>query len=140
MAILRTSDLSYLKINQVLADINGLSIEDHLGKTIYDILPGVAEFIVPRIKKVLKSGKASPYFEFQAALPKTPDRIRWLMDSFFPVLREGELPEAVGVVVLDITEIKTAEAKIQKLQKQLKLENEYLRREFRDIRLTGNGD
>ena len=35
-------DLRYVRINRLLADINGLPVEDHIGKSIHDAIPEIA--------------------------------------------------------------------------------------------------
>ena len=62
VSILEGEDFRYSKINQYLADINGLSIEDHLGRPLRDVLPIAADFIAPRLQTVLETGKATEPF------------------------------------------------------------------------------
>ncbi|SCZ67580.1 PAS domain-containing protein [Thiohalomonas denitrificans] len=42
LAILDPS-LRYLRINQQLADIHGLSVQAHIGKTIWEVVPNIAD-------------------------------------------------------------------------------------------------
>ena len=42
---LQDEQLRFIRLNQLLADINGLSIEEHLGKTPRDVLPELGEKI-----------------------------------------------------------------------------------------------
>lgn len=83
VAILEGEDFIYSKINQNLAEINGLSIEDHLGKKLRDVLPQAAEFIIPRLQSVFETGKASEANEFKTRVPKKQDEDRWFWDRFF---------------------------------------------------------
>ncbi len=109
VAILEAPDFRYLRINKTLADINGLSIDDHIGKTIGEILPEAAKNITPRLQDALESGQATPYHEFSISLPGAPGDTRWLMDSFFPIVNTDGTTTAVGVLVMDITDRKQAE-------------------------------
>lgn len=59
VAILEAPDFRYLRINQTLAAINGLSIEEHLGRPLAEVIPDAAPDIVPGLKKVLETGIAS---------------------------------------------------------------------------------
>ncbi len=110
VAILDGRDFRYAHINRYLADINGLSIAEHLGKTIAEVLPEAAQHIVPRLQRVLDTGQTAGSAEFGARLPGNPDEIRYFLDRFFPILGSDGKPRAVGAVVVDITERKRAEA------------------------------
>ncbi|MCH8953782.1 PAS domain S-box protein [candidate division KSB1 bacterium] len=113
LAILEGPEFRYFRINKTLADINGLPVEDHLGKRLAEVLPDAAQDILPRLLEVLETGKPAPNHEFSTRLPKDLDQIRWFIYSFFPVMGEDGKSIAVGVVVLDITERKQAEAALQ---------------------------
>ncbi len=49
--------LRYTYINKWLADMNGLSPELHLGKTIHEVVHEVAVGVVPQLRQVLETGK-----------------------------------------------------------------------------------
>ncbi|MCH6560067.1 sigma 54-interacting transcriptional regulator, partial [candidate division KSB1 bacterium] len=109
LAILEGPEFKYFRINQELADINGLSVEEHLGRPLAEVLPQAAKDIVPVLQKVLDTGEATPRREFSTRLPKDPDEIRHFIDSFFPIKGQDGKVKAVGAVVLDIGERKRAE-------------------------------
>ncbi len=50
------TDLRYAEINDWLAALNGLSAAEHLGRTIGEILPGVAESVTSQRRQVLETG------------------------------------------------------------------------------------
>lgn len=114
VAILESPDFRYSKINHTLADINGLSIEEHLGKPIAEVLPHAAADIIPELQRVLDTGEATPKREFTTRLPKDPNQLRYFIDAFFPIFGVDGNPEAVGVMVLDITERKATENELIK--------------------------
>lgn len=49
--------LRYVRINHLLADINDASIEQHIGKTIVEVIPRLAPYIEPAFRQVLESGE-----------------------------------------------------------------------------------
>ncbi len=109
VAILEGPDFRYFRINNMLAEINGLSIEDHLGRTLAEVLPAAAPDIQPGLNRVLQSGKPGQPREFSTRLPKDPQKDRHFIDTFFPIFGEEGKPRGVGAVVVDITERKRAE-------------------------------
>jgi len=54
VAVLEGPKFRYSKINQTLANINGLSVKDHIGRPIEEVIPEAAKNIVPRLRKVWK--------------------------------------------------------------------------------------
>jgi two-component system, chemotaxis family, CheB/CheR fusion protein len=101
-------DWRLLRINQAQADMNGYSVEAHIGKTLSELLPGLAKQILPTLRKVIKTGKSIRSLEINGRTPASPDADRHWIASYFPV----ELPDGgagLWSVVTDITELKRAE-------------------------------
>jgi len=138
VAILEGPEFRYSKINQTLANINGLSVEDHIGRPLEEVLPEAAKNIVPRLRKVWKSKKTSPQFEFSTILPKNPNQMKWFMDSFFPINGNDGKIKAVGVVVLDITNRKKTESALEEshdlLEQRIKDRTTELRKSEQDLK------
>jgi len=122
VAILEGEDFVYRLVNRRLADINGLSVEAHLGQPLKKILPTIALNILPRLQAVVDTGLPTKSREFSANMPNDPNNIRWFIDSFFPISTPENTSKAVGVIVIDITEQKRAELAFQKANKELKRE------------------
>ena len=51
------AQLRYVRINERLAEINGLSVAEHLGKTVREIVPDLADTVESIIHHVLKTGE-----------------------------------------------------------------------------------
>ncbi len=49
-------ELRYVQVNPWLARINGLSVEQHIGRTIQEVLPHLAEIVVPQFREVIETG------------------------------------------------------------------------------------
>jgi len=136
IAILEGPDFRYYRINSFLADLNGLSIEDHIGRPLTDVLPHAAKSILPRLREVQKSGKPSSQFEFSIKLPKDPNETMHLIDSFFPIKEANGKVKAVCAVVVNITNRKNAELALKEahgsLEKQVEKRTVELRKEIKD--------
>jgi PAS domain S-box-containing protein len=113
---LMDTDLRYLRINKTLADINGKSVEEHIGKRLRDIVPSIAEQIEPILKKVLETGQPALNLEMQGrAQGETAEKRSWIV-SYYPVKKETGEIIGVGVIVQNITERKQVEKALKMSQ------------------------
>ena len=76
------SELRYLKVNQRLADITGLPIEEHQGKTIREIVPRLADILEPLYQEVFATGKPIFNWELSGETGSNPGEIRDWQESF----------------------------------------------------------
>jgi two-component system sensor histidine kinase/response regulator len=104
--------LRYLRVNQRLADITGVPIEQHLGKTIREIVPHLADILEPLYQKVFDTGEPIFDFELSGETYSSPGELRDWQESFFPLLGEEAKPNAVGAVVTEITAQKRVEVEL----------------------------
>jgi PAS domain S-box-containing protein len=106
------TDLRYVRINRALAEINGLSIDEHIGKTVQDVLPDAAQEVPDQIQAVIDSGEAATDLEVRVATLRDPGAPRLFNASYYPVRSaDGEII-GVGGVVADITERQRAQVEL----------------------------
>jgi len=103
-------DCRFIYINEWLARINGLSVEAHLGKTVLEVIPHVAEGIVPQLRLVLQTGEPIIDGRVEAETPAHPGESRHYMHNYYPDVSEGGTVVGVSCVVQDITERLTLES------------------------------
>ena len=109
-------DLRYLRVNGALAAINGVAPEDHAGRTVAEIVPGVPEegHVAP-LRRVLETGEPVADLEVSGQTLADPGRLHHWLVSYFPI-RPERMPDApivaLGAFVVDITERKAAEARL----------------------------
>ena len=53
---LMDTELRFIRINDHLAKINGVSIDEHIGKTLREVIPEVASIVEPYYRKVIDTG------------------------------------------------------------------------------------
>ena len=104
------SDLRYRYINAWLADMNGLSPEQHVGKTIHEVIKDVAVAVVPQLRRVLETGKPILDGEVEAPTPGTDGERRVFRHSYHPALDSDGKIVGVSCVVQDVTELRFAES------------------------------
>ncbi len=132
VAILEGEDFRYSRINQVLADLNGVRVDDHIGRTVSEILPH-AELIEENLRSVRETGNAILNREFTVSLPSSPDKAVHLEDSHFPIRVDGVV-KAVGAVVWDVSARKEADDLRKKLVGEiLRAQEETMARVAREL-------
>jgi PAS domain S-box-containing protein len=101
-------DCHYLRVNETLASINGLSVEQHLGRTVAEVGPAVWHRIEPVYRRVLGGGQAVIDLEMTGVTATAPGELRHWLVTMYPVRIDAEITGA-GVVVVDVTERRQAE-------------------------------
>jgi PAS domain S-box-containing protein len=115
------NELRFAHINETLAEIDGCSVADHLGKTIVEIVPNMASDLEAMYKHILKTGESILHLEEIGETPKQPGVLRYWMSSRFPLLGEDGKPIAVGGVCTEITERKRTEEALKASEARLRL-------------------
>ena len=112
-------DVRFIRINHCLAEFNGIPREAHLGRSLRDLLPEIAETVEPIVLQVFETGRPFTGMEFQATRPAQPGELRSWLDSFYPVLDLDGTVISVGATVTEITEQKQAEEALAALNRAL---------------------
>jgi len=101
-------DFRYVRVNEKVAEINGVSIAGHLGRTPAEVVPALWPQIEPIYRRVLDGGEAIVNIEVTGATSAEPGRIKTWLTSNYPVCVD-DATIGIGVVFVDITERKEAE-------------------------------
>ena len=126
-----TSDCRYVQINERLTEICGISIADHIGRTVRETVPQVADQVEKIVQAVVHSGKPITGVEVrgQRADKLNADHI-WIT-HWHPLRGPKGNIIGVNVVAEDVTERKRAEAVLAASEKALR-ESEARFRELAD--------
>jgi len=112
------ANFRFLRINKALADINGVSVEAHLGKTLGEILPDLAGQVEPLLQQVVETGEPANSVLVRGKTPASERDRTWLA-SYYPVDYLGDRRPGVGSVVVEITERIEAEATLRQQNEML---------------------
>ena len=101
--------LRYVRINERLAAMNGLPVEAHIGRTVREVLPAIADDVEPALRRVLETGEAVAGAEVTGETAAEPGVVRTWIESWSPV--RGRRDEIIGLSVTaeEITERRRVE-------------------------------
>jgi two-component system sensor histidine kinase/response regulator len=137
------SQLRYMKVNQPLADITGVPLQSHIGKTIRETVPQLADILEPLYQEVFATGKPILNFELSGETNASPGELRDWQISYFPLMGEAAEPKAVGSIVNEITEWKRTEVELHYAKTAAEAANqaksEFLANMSHEIRTPMNG-
>jgi diguanylate cyclase (GGDEF)-like protein/PAS domain S-box-containing protein len=103
----------FVRINERMAEINGRPIEAHLGRTLHEVIPDLADRVLELYRPVYERGEAVLNVELQGATAFDPGVQRHWLANFFPFRSDaGDIIGLIGAVV-DITERKQAELAVR---------------------------
>ena len=102
-------DFCFTRINETLAAINDLPAAEHLGHSVAEIVPDLWPQVEPLFHRVL-AGEPVLNIEVAGETPSRPGELRYWLENFYPVRVRGDEIAGIGVVVVEITEQKRAEA------------------------------
>jgi PAS domain S-box-containing protein len=102
-------DLRYQRVNSALARMNGLPIEAHLGRVIWEMQPARKPALEPVFVRLLAGGDAIEEIEVASETPGQPGALRHWAEKFYPLKSMQGAVIGVGVVVEEITARRHAE-------------------------------
>jgi PAS domain S-box-containing protein len=108
-----------LRINERLAEINGIPAADHIGKTIRKLMPELADAVEPEMRRILETGEPKLDIEIVSETPAHPGEKRTWMEQWLPFKDSKGQVTGLSVVVEEVTERKQAEAALQQLNETL---------------------
>ncbi len=112
-------DYRILRTNQRMANIDGASVEEHLGRTLDEVVPELAGDLKEIYRPVFEKGEPVLEVEVRGVTPKEPDVTRDWLGYYFPLKNDdGEVVGLIGAVV-EITERKWAEEALRKAHDEL---------------------
>jgi PAS domain S-box-containing protein len=112
-------ELRYVRINKRLAEINGVPVAGHIGKTVREIVPAVAHVVERIATGIFETGQSVSDVELSGTTAAAPGQLRHWLEQWTPLRNaEGEIV-GVNVVVEDITERKKYEDQILLLMREV---------------------
>ncbi|RKG99332.1 response regulator [Corallococcus sp. CA053C] len=109
-------DLRFVRVNARMAKLDGLPPEAYVGRTLGEMMPGMAPRLEPALRRVLETGEPEEELAFTLKRPgASADAAAsemHLMVGFHPVRTPRGEVLGVGTMVVDVTRHKQAEAEL----------------------------
>ncbi len=119
-------DCRYLQINQRLTEICGISVDDHLGRSVRECVPALADSVEAIVRSIMESGEPITGIEIVGQRPDQPEERTWI--TYWHPLRgpTGEIV-AINVAAEEITERKRSEQEMRRAREAAEATLEHLR-------------
>jgi PAS domain S-box-containing protein len=130
-------DCRYLQINQRLTEICGISVEDHLGRTVRDCVPALAGAVEDIVRSIMESGEPVTGIEVAGQRADQTDERFWI--TYWHPLRSpsGEIV-SINVAAEEITDRKRAEAALQASEQETRHARDAAEAALRNLQDTQN--
>ncbi len=115
------TQLRYININEWLANLNGLTVEEHLGRSVTELFPELAAKLESQLLHILETGEPILDGSLYAETPAQPSVIRYFQYNFVAVKSNDNQVVGINCAVIERTEKKHAEEMLKKSQDEMEL-------------------
>lgn len=113
------TDLRYVRVNDRLAEINGISTAEHIGKTVEEVIPELGAVQAQLFAQVLQTKVPILDVELHGTTPAQPGIERDWLVSYYPLCDRNNQILGINIVVQEITQRKQQAAALEEQQRQL---------------------
>jgi PAS domain S-box-containing protein len=111
-------ELRFLYANEALAKINGLSLSQVLGRTLWEVVPEIAPQFAPMLRQIMATQEPVLNLEFNGEV--RPGVFRSTIGNHYPVcLSNGELI-GLGVALIDVSELNQAQQELKESEQRFR--------------------
>ncbi len=112
-------DLRFLRINDRLAEINGVPAAEHIGRSVREIVPELEAQAAAHVARVMETGEPLLDVEISGETKAQPGVTRTRRESWHPLRDAQGRIYGVGVVALEVTRERSDAAAIAEASAQL---------------------
>src|SRR5215472_2711966 len=121
-----STDCRYLMINQHLTEICGISVADHIGRSVSEMVPQVAEQVEHIVQTIVRTGEPIIGIEVNGQRPDRSNVERVWITYWHPLKNARSEVIGINVAAEEITERKRAETELAASREALRGLNEKL--------------
>ncbi|HEX6174356.1 MAG TPA: ATP-binding protein, partial [Candidatus Binatia bacterium] len=117
LAVLDT-ELRYLRVNDLLAVKNGIPADQHIGRTVREIIPSIAGAVETACRELIATGKPRLNVEMTGETAAQVGLKRTWLNSYFPLKDLNGDCIGINVVVQDLTDQKRLQERLRDADKR----------------------
>jgi len=114
-------DLRIVRVNKYLARLNHKPIADHIGRTVREVIPHLADSLEPLFRQVIESRQPIHDVKIRWSSPDSPTELREKVSSYYPLEAEDGSIIGVSGVVRDVSEMARVERALQEREERYRL-------------------
>ncbi len=103
-------EFRYVRVNDRLAEMHGRPAAEHIGRTMREIIPGLADELEALVRRVLETGRPVFDVEVTGETFARPGLKRTWIEQWLPLFDQEGRVVAVNGAAMEVTERKDAEA------------------------------
>jgi PAS domain S-box-containing protein len=96
-------NLRYVSVNERIATMKNIPVQDHIGRSVAEVVPDVFPHIEPALRRAL-AGESISGLEFRIPNSNQPDGYSNLLNSYQPIRDAADEIVGISVATMDITE------------------------------------
>lgn len=113
-------EFRFLRVNAAFAALNNLTPEEHVGRSMSEMIPAQWPKLREIYRSVLETGTPIYNRENSGSNAAYPEIHRHWLSSYYPIRTSDGKTIGIGLMLVDITERKEHERKIEALNEQLR--------------------
>ncbi|MCK9343292.1 MAG: PAS domain S-box protein [Massilibacteroides sp.] len=107
------TDLRFVRVNERFAEINGVSISDHIGRTVGEVVPDLAGAAENLFRRVIATGEPVCNAEISGETPAQPGVLRTWVEHWLPLKGGDGRVIGINIVATEITDRKRMEEELR---------------------------
>ena len=115
------SELRFENVNERLAEMNGIPAAAHIGRTVRELLPAIADQAEAPLRRVLETGEALRNWEVRGETPAQPGVERIWIEQIVPLRDARGRVTGLSVVAEEVTAQRRAQEALQRQAQLLQL-------------------
>jgi PAS domain S-box-containing protein len=113
-------ELRFIRVNERLAELSGLPLHEHAGRTVAEVLPSLAQEIEPHLSVVVREHLPVGNVEIRGRVGAGGEDRSWAA-SFYPIQTADGAVLGAGAVMVDVTDRKRQETMLETQKEALEL-------------------
>jgi PAS domain S-box-containing protein len=110
-------ELRFLRVNERLAEINGLPVETHLGRTVREVVPHLADFLEPKLREIYATGQPLLGLEVRGETAAQPGVERCWVETWYPLFAPDGRIVGINAAIEEVTEQRRLQEQLLEAQR-----------------------